>query len=163
LTPGSECKGEAGGDPKRSEEASDKAVWQGKKKEMQRQISRPQEQVPAAANAKASLEEIRERSLGRSKTSGSEREEMKQQQEQQKDCCNSTSCSMQTRRGLNYINNWQTWENGEDERMRRRKQTRQVDALTEQHVAEQTKKRVSDGNQEQNAVPSAAATPNKQK
>jgi hypothetical protein len=61
--------------------------------------------VPAAANAKASLEEILKMSLGRSKTSGSERKEMKQQQVQQKDCCNSTSCSMQRRRGLNYINN----------------------------------------------------------
>jgi hypothetical protein len=67
-----ECKGQAGGDPKRIEE--DTAVWQGKKKEILRQRSRLQEKVPGAPNAKASLEEIHKRSLRRSKTSVWQRE-----------------------------------------------------------------------------------------
>ena len=105
---------------KRSEE--DKAVWQREREEMQQQVNRLREEVLAAANANASLEEIRV---------------------QQNDQINKLLTS---------------------EKMRTKQVTPELDAerlgkkdALQQHVAEQTKKRLSDGNEQQNAVPSPAS------
>jgi hypothetical protein len=70
------CQGLAGGDPQ--EEREEKTVWQREREVMQQQANRLREEVLAAANANASLEEIRV---------------------QQTDL--STSSSMQRRRGQN--------------------------------------------------------------
>jgi formylmethanofuran dehydrogenase subunit D len=107
---------------KRSEE--EKVVWQHEKKEMQQQVNRLQEEVLAAANANASLEEIRV---------------------QQNDHINKL---------LNI------------EKMRTKQVTPELDAFflakkdaLQQHVAEQTKESLSEGNKENSGVPLPAAPP----
>jgi hypothetical protein len=107
---------------KRSE--GGKAVWQREREEMQQQVKRLQEEVLAAANANALLEEIR----------------------------------VQQNDHINKLLN--------AEKMRTKQVTPELDAerlgkkdVLQQHVAEKTKKRLSDGNKEQNTVPLPAALP----
>jgi hypothetical protein len=108
---------------KRSEE--DKSVWQCEKKEMQQQLNRLQEEVLTTENAKASLEEIRKRSEEDKAVWQREKKEIHQQ-----------------------VNRMQQLNS---EKMRRKKVTPELDAerlgkkdTLQQHVADQTKKRLSD-------------------
>jgi hypothetical protein len=146
---------------KRSEE--EKAAWQREKKEMQRlQVNRLQEEVLAAANAKASLEEIRKRSEEDKAVWQRERAEERQQQVNRLREANASleEIRVQQNDQINKLLN--------AEKMSAKQATQELDAerigkevVLQQHVAQQTKKRVSGGSKEQNAEPSAAAPPNK--
>ena len=144
---------------RRSEE--DKAVWQREREEIQLQVNRLQEEVLAAANAKASLEEIRKRSEEDKAVWQREREEMQQQVNRLREANASLEeIRVQQNDQINKLLN--------TEKMSAKQATQELDAerigkedVLQQHVAQQTKKRVSGGSKEQNAEPSAAAPPNK--
>jgi hypothetical protein len=125
-----------------------------------------EEKALAAANAKASLEEIRKRSEGDKAVWQSEREEIQQQvnrlQEEVLAAANANASLEEIRVQQNDHTN--TLLNAE--KMRSKQVTPELDAerlgkkeALQQHVAEQTKKRLSDGDKEQNAVPFPAAPP----
>jgi hypothetical protein len=144
---------------KRSEE--EKAVWQREKKEMQQQVNRLQEEVLAAANAKASLEEIRQRSEEDKTVWQREREEMQQQ-------VNRLRVANASLEEIRVQQNDEINKLLKAEKMSAKQATQELDAerigkedVLQQHVAQQTKKRVSGGSKDQNAEPSAAAPPNK--
>jgi hypothetical protein len=144
---------------KRSE--AEKAVWQREKKEMQRQVNRLQEELLTAANAKASLEEIRRRNEEDKAVWQREREEMQQQANRLREANASLEeIRVQQNDQINKLLN--------AEKMSAKQATQELDAerigkedVLQQHVAQQTKQRVSGGSKEQNAEPSAAAPPNK--
>jgi hypothetical protein len=144
---------------KRSE--AEKAVWQREKKEMQRQVNRLQEEVLAAANARASLEENRKRSEEDKAVWQREREEMQQQVNRLREATASLEeIRVQQNDQINKLRN--------AEKMSAKQMAQELDAerigkedVLQQHVAQQTKKRVSGGSKEQTAEPSAAAPPNK--
>jgi hypothetical protein len=152
---------------KRSEE--DQAVWQREKKEMQQQVNRLQEDVLAAAYVNASLEEIRKRSEEDKAVWKRERKEMQWQvrrlQEEVLAAANANGSKsllewirVQSNDHINKLLN--------SEKMKTKQMTLELDAerlgkkdALQQHVTEQTKKRLSGGDKEQNAVPLPAALP----
>ena len=115
----------------------------------------------AAANAKASLEEIRKRSEEDKAVWQREREEMQQQVNRLREANASLEeIRVQQNEQINKLLN--------TGKMSAKQATQELDAerigkedVLQQHVAQQTKKRVSGGSKQQNAEPSAAAPPNK--
>ena len=115
----------------------------------------------ASENAKASLEEIRKRSEEDKAVWQREREEMQQQVNRLREANASLEeIRVQQNDQINKLLNAET--------MSAKQATQELDAerigkedVLQQHVAQQTKKRVSGGSKEQNAEPSAAAPPNK--
>ena len=120
-----------------------------------------QAQRLASENAKASLEEIRKRSEEDKAVWQRDREEMQQQVNRLREANASLEeIRVQQNDQINKLLN--------AEKMGAKEATQELDAerigkedVLQQHVAQQTKKRVSGGSKEQNAEPWAAAPPNK--
>jgi hypothetical protein len=124
------------------------------------------EQVQRLAldNAKASLEEIRKRSEEDKAVWQREREEMQQQVNRLREEVLAAANANASLEEIRVQQNDQINKLLTSEKMRTKQVTPELDAerlgkkdALQQHVAEQTKKRLSDGNKEQNAVPAAAS------